>query len=349
MDITSVDKNFAVQTSIQRDGLVFINAEDKNEFSIHGIYYDNGCYRRLPEDVARNTSDSVHYLHNHTAGGRVRFKTNSPYIAIHVKYTCASKMPHFPFSGSIGFDLFRNNIYIGTFMPGVDIVDTLDSVIDVPGGEEADYMINFPLYSAVTDFFVGLKEGSSLTNATPYSIEKPVVYYGSSITQGGCASRPGNAYQSILSRELDAEFVNLGFSGSAKAEQAISDYIASLDMSAFVFDYDHNAPTVDHLKATHKPMFDNIRKNNPDLPILLLTRPKSHLTNDEIQRLGVVYDTYNSAVSSGDKNVYIIPGNEIFDPQHAECALVDNCHPNDCGFVAMAYKILPVLKKMLNI
>ncbi len=351
MDISSFDKNFAVNSTISREGLTYVNVESRKEFSIHGVYLDNGKYRRIPEDVAKNTSEGVHYLHTHTAGGRVRFKTNSPYVAVYITYNVVEKMPHFPFTGSIGLDLFRNGIYVGTYTPGPKISETciLEGIIDTGKSEESDYTLNMPLYSGVSEINIGLKEGASLSSATPYDITLPVVYYGSSITQGGCASRPSNAYQSVISRILNVDHINLGFSGNAKGEQAISDYIASLEMSAFVLDYDHNAPTVEHLKATHKPLFDNVRKHHPDLPILLLTRPKYHLTNDEKMRLEVVMQTYKAAVAEGDKNVYFIPGNELIEERFAEHALVDNCHPNDCGFLSMAYAIIPTLKKMLNI
>ena len=125
--------------------------------------------------MAKNTNDGVHYLHTHTAGGRVRFKTNSPYVAIHVTYNVVEKMPHFPFTGSIGFDLFRNGIYIGTYTPPTGIVDTLDGVIDIASTEEAEYTLNMPLYSGVSTIHIGLKEGSKLLSPSPYCIDLPVV------------------------------------------------------------------------------------------------------------------------------------------------------------------------------
>ena len=88
-----------------------------------------------------------------------------------------------------------------------------------------------------------------LKDAPEYRIKKPVVYYGSSITQGGCASKPGSSYESILSRRFDCDYINLGFSGTAKGEDEIVDYIKGLEMSVFVMDYDHNAPTTEHLAS----------------------------------------------------------------------------------------------------
>ena len=125
-------------------------------------------------------------------------------------------------------------------------------------------------------------------------------------------------------------------------------YIAGLKMSAFVYDYDYNAPNVEHLENTHKRMFDIIRKANPNLPILILSRPNPHLNSDEIKRREIVRKTYESAVESGDENVYFIAGDELIMPMFHETALVDYAHPNDSGFVSMAVVIKDTLKKMLD-
>lgn len=347
MDITSVDKNFKIESTLSREGLTYINVLDREEFSIHGVYYADGKFRRLPEDVAKNTNEGVHYLHTHTAGGRVRFRTDSPYVAIHVTYNVVEKMPHFPLTGSIGLDLYRNGVYVGTYMPQMGITNTLEGIIDLGVTDEAEYTLNMPLYSGISALYVGLKECSSLLSPSPYSIDLPVVYYGSSITQGGCASRAGNSYQAIISRVLNVDHINLGFSGSAKGEDAIADYIASLDMSAFVLDYDHNAPSVEHLKSTHSKFYKKIRSAHPNLPILMLSRPKFHLNSEEQQRLAVVVATYEEAIAEGDANVYLIKGPDLID--EPECALVDNCHPNDSGFTSMARAIIPVMRKMLGL
>ena len=146
-----------------------------------------------------------------------------------------------------------------------------------------DITINFPLYNDVKSLCVGLERDSVLTDAMPYSIEKPVVFYGSSVTQGACASRPGLTYPALLSRWLDVDFINLGFSGNDRGEKALADYIASIDMSAFVYGYGYNTPTVEHYEKTHYPFYDIIRKNNPDLPIIIMSPPMCPiLKNNEI-------------------------------------------------------------------
>lgn len=346
MDISKIDKNFKVETKIDREGLTFYDI-DEAPFKIHGVFREGDHYVRMPAEVAKSVSNGVFGLHTHTAGGRVRFVTDSPYVAISVKLNTVYKMSHFAFTGSIGCDMFSGTRYIGTIVPPANVVNEYEGVINVPFNDEREYTINMPLYSGIDKMYIGIKEGSVLKAAPDYEIEKPIVYYGSSITQGGCASRPGNAYQSIISRELDCDFVNLGFSGSAKAEDEMANYIANLDMSVFVYDYDHNAPTLEHYKKTHERMFKIIREKNPDLPILMMTRPKYYLTDEELARLQVMLNTYNNAIAAGDKNVYCIKGPDLIEPVR-EFGLVDGGHPNDSGFVSMAHVVGAKLKEILK-
>ncbi|MBO7520166.1 MAG: hypothetical protein J6T73_05240, partial [Clostridia bacterium] len=220
--------------------------------------------------------------------------------------------------------------------------------IDVNGGKAREYIINLPLYSAVSELYIGLSDKSGVFKGEPYKVGKPVVYYGSSITQGGCASRPGNSYEAIISRNLNRDYINLGFSGNAKGEDEMANYIKDLPMSLFVYDYDHNAPCAEHLKATHERMFRIIRDKNPDLPVLFLSRPKHRLNSAEKERLEIIKTTYQNAIAGGDRNVYFIPGNELIDNTLEDVATVDYCHPNDCGFYAMAQKIGAVISKVLE-
>ena len=114
-------------------------------------------------------------------------------------------------------------------------------------------------------------------------------------------------------------------------------------------DYDHNAPTVQHLKQTHEPFYQRIRVQNPDIPILLLTRPNFAHTEDAKDRRIVIEQTYKNAVRSGDKNIYYIDGETFFAGEDGQLCTVDMTHPNDLGMYRMAKTILPVMKKMLNI
>ena len=344
-NISDVDKNFKIETAIQKSDIRFLDARSA-PFSLHGVFYEDGKFRRMPREVAITVNDGVSLLHANTAGGRLRFKTNSSYVAISAKMPVIGRMPHFTVCGSAGFDLYEKDRYKGSFLPSFWMDGGYESVIDFPDSKWREITINFPLYSDVSELYIGLSERAELAEPTPYKVEKPIVYYGSSITQGGCASRPGNAYESMLSRMLNADYINLGFSGSARGERAISEYIQTLNTSVFVYDYDHNAPTVEHLYATHERTFKEFRKAQPDTPVVILSRPAYYLNAEEKERLKIIKTTYENAVASGDKNVYFIDGKALM-RLAKDGGTVDGCHPNDLGFYSMAKAIEKVLKRIL--
>ena len=346
--IEEIDRNFHIETNLPCDDLCFYDAETM-PFRIYGITREGDRFCRMPESVAKAVNEGVHQLYANTAGGRVRFVTDSCRIAISAKMDKICKMSHFPLTGSGGFDLYTDEeagqCYCGTFMPPYEMEDGYESMISIPRERrERIITIHFPLYSDVKKLWIGLEQNAVVKPAPDYIHEKPIVFYGSSITQGGCASRPGNAYQAILSRRLDCNFINLGFSGSARGESVMADYIASLDMRAFVMDYDHNAPTVEHLEQTHEAMFRRIRKAHPELPVIFMTRPKVRLLEDEKARQEVVRRTYENARAAGDEYVRFLCGRDLITPQAQETATVDNCHPNDSGFASMAYALEKVLR-----
>lgn len=346
--IENVDKNLCVKINIDKTDIKFYNIDDK-PFNLYGIFKDKDIYRRIPLDVAKCTSKSVEVLHTNTAGGRLRFKTDSSYIAINAKMSGISKFPHCAISGTAGFDLYADGHYAATFTPPFDIIDGYESIYEFDTRKTREITINFPTYSNVNSLYIGLENTAHLTSSADYINDKPIVYYGSSITQGGCASRPGNTYQNIISNELNVDYLNLGFSGSALAEETIYKYIATLPMSAFVFDYDHNAPTVEHLKNTHQKMFNHIRSLQPKLPIIIMSGPSMWLSSDEIEkRKSIIFNTYKEANQSGDRNVYFIDGQHIFNSVNSNIMTVDRIHPNDFGFWCMAKELLPVLKAVFE-
>lgn len=345
-DIAEIDSNFAVGKTIEKDDIVFYDAEEE-PFKIYGIFRENGKFCRMSADVAKTVNEGVYILNTNTAGGRVRFRTNSRYAAISAKLANLGKMPHFAFTGSIGFDIYADGIYRGTYKPPFDIEDGYESVVELGDGADKEITINFPLYSDVNKLFVGLQKDADIAVAAPYRNKKPVVYYGSSITQGGCASRPGMAYPEIISRNLNLDYVNLGFSGSARAEQSMSEYIKNLPMSVFVYDYDHNAPNIEHLSRTHERMFREIREQNHDLPIIILPRPKYCISEEEKKRVEIIKSTYDNAINSGDRNVYFIDNRELMELCKND-GTVDNCHCTDFGFFSMANKVGEVIEKILE-
>lgn len=347
--LDTIDKNFRVETSIKKEDICFYDVEE-GVFRIYGVFKEKGMFRRMPECVAEGINKGVYGLHTNTAGGRVRFVTNSAYVAIKTEYTPCRK-PHFALSGSSGFDMYtgigENARYAGTFIPPVDVENGYESVIDFADAQERLITINFPLYSDVRKLYIGLQEGASLKAAPEYSIKTPVVYYGSSITQGACASKPGSCYPSILSRKFDCDYINLGFAGSAKGEEAMGEYLAGLEMSIFVMDYDHNSPNSTRLRETHSRLFHQIRDKHPELPIIILPRPRYYHRGEDKVRFDVIERTYLDAKAQGDQNVYFISNKKLMELVR-DNGSVDNTHPTDSGFLSMSFALEAVFEQILK-
>lgn len=366
MDIKQIDKNFDTSFTPPEDLEWFSVLEQP--FSVHGIFYseEEGLFRRLPKDIADATNEGVSYLSKNTAGGRIRFATDSPYIAVRVSEPFEKPFPHLTIAGKCGVTLFMNKQYEGTIMPSYDQISSADEAYGGNGtvafdGLKRPYSADgsvyqaelfMPLYSAVTEMYIGLKKGCLLKEAAPYRHTTPVLFYGSSITQGGCASKPGDDYINRLSRMLDTDIINLGFSGSARAEDVMIEYIADQSPSVFVLDYDHNAPNAEHLKKTHFALYETVRRKNPDTPIIMMTmpaieeresRPWHKPRRDEILR------SFERARADGDQNVYLIDCYGCFGAlENGECGTVDGTHPDSLGFLRMTERVYPILDKLLN-
>ena len=339
----AIDKNFVIEKKVIREGLCYHNAE---ELDVYGVQRIDGVYRRMPYDIASSVSEQVAAISLECAGGRCRFTTDSPYVAILVKYRSVAKVPNYSHTATLGFDLYAQGDFVGAFVPSLDVIDTFEGVIDVEKEGVNEYTLNFPVCSEIEELYVGVKEGSILQKASKYAIEAPVVLYGSSITQGACASRPGNTYANILSRRLNCNYLNLGFWGNARGEEAMAKYIAGLPMSAFIYDYDHNAPSAAHLEATHENMFKIIREQNPTLPIIIVSAPKPYPNGKDMQRFAVIEKTYQNAVANGDKYTRYLAGPKMIE-KVKDIALADSVHPADVGFLCMANAIEETLKEFL--
>lgn len=340
MNIKDVDKNFNIETKINDKNLKFISALE-SPFDLYGTCGDG--YLRLPIKAAEKVSEGVKLLAANTSGVRIRFKTDSDFVAVSVKYSEVCRIEHMSLAGTAGLDMYIYEdgmySYKTLFLPPMSMKNQFEQIQYFGSKKMRDITINLPLYSRVEQIFIGLDKNAILEHGEKYKNKKPIVFYGSSITQGGCASRPGNSYPAIISRKLNLDFLNLGFSGNAKGEAAMAEYIASLDMSCFVMDYDFNAPDAEFLKNTHRLFFEIIRKKNPTLPIIILSMPYNSWMENVKERKKVIKKTYDKAVETGDENVYFIDGEKIFDIFGGESGTVDGTHPNDLGFMCMAYEL----------
>jgi len=347
MDISKIDKNLALNTEIDKEDIVWYES-DNAPFKVYGAFSTNP-YKRMPTDIALKTSEGVNSLHTNTAGIRIRFRTDSPYVAIHAEWNEFCCFAHMPLTGSSSFDIYSYNpesqkqLFVASLGCPFDSDKGFESVRDL-SGKMQDYVINFPLYNNVDKLYIGVSKGAKFEEPSEYANKAPVVFYGSSITQGGCASRPGNCYQSILSRSLNFDYINLGFSGNGKAEDVIVDYMAGLEMSVFVSDYDHNAPNPEYLEKTHYKMYEKIREKHPEIPYIMLSKPDFNFTREDVLRRTVVMESYCKAVKSGDKNVYFVDGASIFRGDDFNSCTVDTCHPTDVGFRYFAEALYPALK-----
>ncbi len=359
-NIGKIDKNLAFSEALQKrfPDIVLYDAHDCAA-EISGLYHkgEDGVFCRLPEEMLPKMSDGIRQLAYHTAGGKVRFRTNSPYVAVKVELRSGFYMRHMPLSGSSGCDIYEGRGEKSRFvkMASPNTVQDLfyedgDLLLPIAEGELRDITVTMPLYNGIKAIYIGIKAGCVLEAPTPYENGR-VVFYGSSITQGGCACRSGNSYDGILSRKYDFDNFNLGFSGSARGEEEIAEYIASLSPTVFVYDYDHNAPTAEHLEATHGKFFDVFRKRCPATPVIFMSRPLIHFHGKEEgeRRREIIRSTYERALEAGDRNVYFIDGDKMFPEELRENCTVDKSHPNDLGFTYMAKAVEIPLRKALKL
>ena len=341
-----IDKNFAIPNSISKDGMKFYDAE---QFDVYGIKLIDGVYCRMKPEDAAAINEKIFMISSEPAGGRVRFATDSKRIAICAEYRSISKVPNYSYSATIGFDLYSDDRFVGVFVPPAEIEDSYESELITPfnDGLVHEYTICFPVCSEVTKLYIGVTDGSKIEHGASYKTTTPVVFYGSSVTQGSCSSHPGNSYENMICRALNCDYINMGFWGNALGEESMARYIAGMTMSAFVYDYDYNAPSTEHLKATHERMFQIIRTAQPSLPIVIMSAPKPYPNECDRLREQIIIQTYENALAKGDENVYFVSGAKLIESVR-DVALADNVHPGDIGFAAMAGELIPLLREILN-
>lgn len=339
-----INEGYYTRSIVIPENSVYYNPKEE-PFEIYGLYSpkEEGPFKRLPDEIGINVSENVKHLYTNPSGGRIRFKTDSEFIGVRVKFPYTAARSIMPLHATAGFDVYKDDsvcdeVYCGTIRPPVDCDNQYENVINMGEKRMRNITLYMPLYNDVYSLEILLDGGCRVEKTDlNYMDTLPVVYYGSSITQGASASRCALSYPARISRKYNLDFINLGFASAAKGEQLMVDYIKNLPMSVFVMDYDHNAPTAEHLKATHEPMFLQIREAQPKLPVIFISRPSVDYANkDLIERRSIIYSTYMNAIKKGDKKVYFIDGFSLFGNDHERNCSADGTHPNDSGFEKMA-------------
>ncbi|MBE6688430.1 MAG: hypothetical protein E7588_04015 [Ruminococcaceae bacterium] len=305
---------------------------------------------RVPEELRAKLGNLVHYGRR-CPGARVCFRTDAEEFTVRVHLETLNP--------DVGMSIYacqacsvmvgdrQNSVFAALLNPPDYNTKVFEKTVKKSSNME-DVTIWVLRNEVVENIEIIVPDDACVEAPTPYKYGK-ALYYGSSITEGGCCCNITNGYNAIISRWLDLDYYNFGFSGSARGELEMADYINTIDMSIFILDYDYNSPDVEDLRNTHEPFFKRIREANPNLPILMLTKPDFDYSEDGAERRAVIKETYDNAVKAGDKNVYFIDGETFFGKEDRELCTIDRIHPNDLGFYRMAGVILPTIKTMLGI
>lgn len=342
------DKNLSVE-NIAFDDTVKLYDITKKPFRLYGnCDKAENIFSRMPENIAKTVSEGVLDRAKRCAGVRLRFKTNSRRLGIRVKFSKALQFPTQTAISTKGFDVYVDGKYSCSICAQDVASFSYENTIDLKNANEKDIVIYFPYNAVIDEFFIALDKNSEVYAGNDYTIKIPIVFYGSSITHGFCVSRPGNTFTAMLSRRLNADYINLGFSGVCRGEENMAQYLATLEKSVLVCGYDHNEQSLSNLKERHLPFYIKFRETDKESPILFVSSPNS-ICNGEVmyERMKVVEKTYEYALANGDKNVYFLSGQTIYPDEIRFDCVADTIHPNDLGAYMIAEKMYEPLKKIL--
>ncbi|GBG07733.1 hypothetical protein PAT3040_02293 [Paenibacillus agaridevorans] len=316
-------------------------------------------FRRLPAAAHGTIRSVLDELANNTAGGQIRFQTNAAKLVVKVKLFGTNPYDHMPSTGVNGFDCYfgppGSQLYFGTTRFSHD-AEQYESILFESLEPELRYItLHFPLYQGVHELQIGLNPDAIIGNFPPYDNEGKIIIYGTSITQGGCASRPGMAYTNILSRKINMEFINLGFSGNGKGDSRIAELISEIELpKCLVLDYDANCDTLDELAKTMPEFIRIIRSRHPVLPILVVSRipfgfehTQAQSYQERIERMTFQRELVKELKENGDDFIFFCDGAELIGDLWNECT-VDGVHPSDLGFLQLANGLAPILKNILS-
>ena len=341
---TSPTPAFLKASSSSNAGMLYYDATN---FSIEGKGWKDtgGAYQRLPKKAKGKVPPAVWDLSLNTAGICVRFVTNSKTIA--AVWDGGDAMNHMAATGNSGLDLYRKDgkdwIFCGVGRPKPTLT-TATLTRDPLSGETQEFLLYLPLYHKVDELKIGVEKNAFIAPAPerPVATRLPIVFYGTSITQGGCASRAGMCHPAILGRWLDRAVINLGFSGAGKMEPALAELVSELDACLYVLETLPNM-TNDLVKERVEPFVLTLRKAHPKTPILLVAHPNFP---DNSERNTLLKEIFDKLRKDGIDNLYYLPSEKQLGSR--ENGTVDGVHPTDLGFFQMATVYEPVLRGILS-
>ena len=348
-DFTKWDPRMAAESAIaDADGVKWI---DGRHLPIEGRAFANvdTYYERLPKTVTTNVNAGVRDMKRHTAGLQFRFTTTSPWICCRwVPSSRKLDAGNMSSSGVSGIDIYtcdETGNWRFTRAGGIDDgkngawpTGSVNRVWIRPG---TPILVNLPLYNGLKSFELGIDAKGTVAALGPRKsgIEKPVVFYGTSITHGGSATRPGLAFVNQVGRDLDVPVVNLGFSGSGRMEFEMSDHLAAIDASCYVLDclwnmdFDESERAGRAVTVNYEPFIRNLRAKRPDVPIVMAEQCDVFCKgpNEKDRFIRALYDRL---VAEGWKNLVYLPKTRMYDGDRE--GTVDGCHPNDRGMLSMS-------------
>lgn len=332
---------------------------DLSAFPLYGKVSEetNERYERLPSRLEGVSRGPVWYLGRNSAGLYIRFRSNSTSIYARWESTFNNAMTHMTDTGTKGLDLYAlvdgEWRHVCSAQPQGkkserEIISNMDPV-------EREYMLYLSLYDGVMSLEIGVDEGAFIGHPAVDrpSREKPVVMYGTSILQGGCANRPGMAHTNIIGRRLDREVINLGFSGNALLDIEIAELMASVaDPGLYVLDYVPNA-SAEAIDKVGEDFFRIIRNAHPDVPVIFIedvifptTQFDNWLLEEVTTKNAAQKRLYDRLKKSGEKKIYYISAKGMIGDDGE--ATVDGIHFTDLGAMRYVDHVLPVMKKALR-
>lgn len=332
----------------------------KEPFRVTGLPWlkQDGVYRRLPLKPAYPIRSEVERLANFTAGVQIHFQTDSPKLSVRVVLADKANMYQMPATGQCGVDCYIGShgeqkfVNVTRFEPALSEYEAI--LFESFGDQMKEITLNLPLYMGVKEMWIGIDPSSSVADSPSFVSDKRVLIYGTSITHGACASRPGMAYPNILSRLFPLEFVNLGFSGNAQGEPELAQIISEIsDPALLVLDYEGNTPSTERLRETLPEFIRIFRSRYSEVPILVISQIRLakeafdvHMSRVREERKQIQQETVERLRQSGDHNIHFFNGEEMLGLEYGECT-VDGIHPSDLGYKRISDALKPLLEKLL--